>query len=266
MATKQYSRKDYHDRPEWSYSAMKQILDSGIDYAVGARMKLTPQPDSPYIDLGECAHMMVLGGDATEFALCEFPDFRTKAAREWKAEQEASGKIIVTQAQFDAIDHIVKNIENHPLSKEYLLGEGFKHEVELYATAVSENGTKVPLRGKADALKLNDDSLIISDVKTTAQFDKFKYQASHKHYDLQTAVYTLIGAGSQKISTNKVNYYFCVAETVMPYRVKYFHASLEFCDAGERKLHHCIEEIVNFGSKEPNFLYPEVEELGDFSL
>ena len=258
---------EYHQRPEWSYSSMKQILKSGIDYAVGARKGLTPAPDSPHIDLGECAHMMVLGGEAKDFALCEFPDFRTKAAREWKLEQEEAGKTIITQSQFEVIDNIVKNIENHPLSKEYLLGKGFKHEVELYATAVSEDGSKIPLRGKADALKvIKNEALIITDIKTTAQFDDFKKRANWKDYDLQAAVYTLIGASSMKINPNFVNYFFCVAETVKPYRVKYFHASLEFLDAGERKLHHCIEEIADFGCKEPNFLYPEVEELGDFSL
>ena len=254
--------EEYHKRPEWSYSSMKVILESGIDYAVGARMGLTPQPASAFIDLGECAHMMVLGGDASVFALCEFSDFRTKAAREWKEQQEANGKIIITQAQFDAISNIVKNIETHPLSQEYLLGKGFKHEVELYA----KTGEGVALRGKADALKVGDGSLTITDIKTTAKFDEFKKKASWRHYDLQAAVYTLIGSASQKISPSNTNYYFCVAETVSPHRVKYFHASPEFLDAGERKLYNCVQEIIGFGDNQPNFLYPEIEELGDFSL
>lgn len=255
-------QEDYYDRPEWSYSQMKTILGSGIDYAVGARKGMTPEPKSSSIDLGQCVHMMLLGGDAKSFALNEFPDFRTKKAKEWKERVAKEGKYIITQAQFDVVAAIVKNIEQHPLTEKYLLGKGFKHEVEMFAK--TDDG--VDLRGKADALKVEDGALIITDIKTTALFDDFKRKASYRHYDLQAATYTLIGSASQGVNPSNTNYFFCVAETVKPYRVKYFHASMEFLDAGERKLSHCVREIVNFGEKEPDFLYPEVEELGDFSL
>lgn len=251
---------DYHKRPEWSYSQMKIILDSGIDYAVGQRLGLTPQIAGHAIDLGQLAHMLILGGEDI-FALSEYPDFRKKEAREWRDAQIAAGKAIITQADFEAITQMVEHVEKHPLSSKYLLGDGFKHEVEMYATTSS--GTK--LRGKADALKVSDDSLIITDIKTTAKFDDFKKAASWRHYDLQAAVYTLIGGASQKVASSSVNYYFCVVETAMPYRVKYFHASPEFLEAGERKLSKCVAEIEDFGDKQPNFLYEEVEELGDFS-
>lgn len=49
--TKQ-KRAEYHDRPEWSYSQMKVILDSGIDYAVAKKNGLLPAPDSKAIDIG----------------------------------------------------------------------------------------------------------------------------------------------------------------------------------------------------------------------
>lgn len=252
-------RDSYHNRPEWSYSQMKMILDSGIDYAVGSRLGMTPPIGSHFIDLGELAHMLILGGEDT-FALSEFDDFRTKKAREWRDAQIAAGKAIITQDDFKSITQMVEHVEKHPLSQKYLLGDGFKHEVEMYAQTAS--GTK--LRGKADALKVSKDSLIITDIKTTGKFDDFKKSASWRHYDLQAAVYTLIGGASQKINSSFVNYYFCVVETIMPYRVKFFHASPEFLDAGERKLSYCVSEVEAFGDKKPNFLYEEVEELGDF--
>lgn len=254
-------QQNYHKRPEWSYSSMKKIIDSGIDYAVAAKNGMLEPPSSAYIDLGQLAHMLVLGGEDT-FAICEFPDFRTKAAREWRDKQIAAGKNIITDEQFKAVEQIVKNIESHPLSQEFLLGDGWKHEVEMYAS--TSEGVK--LRGKADALKVNSDSLIVSDIKTTAQFDKFKKSASWNHYDLQASVYTMVASASQKIDPGMCNYYFCVAETVAPYRVQFFHASLEFLEAGERKLRKCIDAIAEFGDKAPNFLIPEVGELGDWSL
>lgn len=252
---------NYHKRPEWSYSSMKKIIDSGIDYAVAAKKGMLPEPQSSFIDLGQLAHMLVLGGDDT-FAVCEFDDFRTKAAREWRDAQLEAGKNIVTKEQFLAAEQIVNNIEKHPFSEQYLLGKDVKHELEMYA----KTADGIDLRGKADATKLiNKDAAIITDLKTTGQFDKFKKAASWNHYDLQAAVYSLIAASHLKVDPSLVNYYFCVAETVAPYRVQYFHASLEFVEAGERKLRRCIDSIIEFGDKEPSFLITEMGELGDWS-
>lgn len=251
----------YHNRPEWSYSAMKKILDSGIDYAVGARMGLTPKPDSSAIDLGQLVHQTVLGG-GDKFVVCPFPDYRTKAARDWKELQLASGHIVITQDMKTAAEKIIEHIKNHPHSKNYLYSTGTKFEQEMFA----KTGEGVDLRGKADGIKLvNDDSAVVIDIKTTAQFDKFEKQAYWNHYDLQSAVYTFITAAYKKIDPTLVNYMFCVAETVAPYRVQYMHASLEFVESGERKLRTCIDEIVAFGDKQPNFMLEEIKELGDWS-
>jgi hypothetical protein len=253
---------DYYQRPEWSYSQMKVILDSGIDYAVANKRGMLPGPKSPAIDLGQLAHMMILGGK-DQFALSEFSDYRTKAAREWRDSQEEQGKIVISQSQWKDIEQIVTNIEKHPRFKDYL-GKGKKayHELELFATA---DGVK--LRGKADYLHITENGgLIITDLKTTAQFDSWARKAYYSHYDLQAAVYTLIGSASTHTSSDFTNYYFCVAETIPPYRVQFMHASLEFIESGERKLRKCIDAINEFGDKEPNFLINEVTELGDYSL
>lgn len=251
---------DYHRRPEWSYSSMKKILESGIDCAVAGKQGLIPGPQSAAIDLGQLVHMLILGGEDT-FALCPYDNYLTKEAKLWRDEQLENGKNIVTKAHWEAVKSIIEHIESHPHTKEYLTGDGFKHEVEMYAKAEG-----VDLRGKADVLRITGDSMIITDIKTTAQFDKFFKSASWNHYDLQAAVYTLVGSASQKISASRTNYYFCVAETVIPYRVQFFHAGLEFIEAGERKLRKCIDAIKDFGDKEPNFLVEEVNELGDWSL
>ena len=252
---------NYHKRPEWSYSSMKKILDSGIDYAVAGKLGMLPEPQSQYIDLGQLAHMIILGGDDT-FAISEFPDFRTKAAREWRDEQLAAGKNIITNDQWAAANEIVKNIENHPHTPKYLIGEGIKHEQEMFA----KTAEGIELRGKADATRLINTAAIVTDIKTTAKFDEFAKKAFWRHYDLQAAVYSLIAASHLGIDPNMVNFYFCVAETVAPYRVQYLHASLEFVEAGERKLRTCIDEIVAFGDKQPNFLIEDIIELGDYSL
>lgn len=265
--------RNYHDRPEWSYSQMKLILDHGIDYAVAAKRKILPQPKSTAIDLGQLAHMLVLGGKDC-YALKEdsgYKDYRTNAAKEWKAEQERQGKTIIDQAEWEAVCHMVEHIDHHPYTLSYLKGNDFKHEEEMYAKVDG-----VSLRGKADAIRTNDryvvgdnrriKSLLITDIKTTSKFDDFFRKASYMHYDLQAAVYTLIGSASQGVSSSFTNYYFCFVETVAPYRVQFVHASTEFLESGERKLRKCIDAIKEFGDREPNFMIEEIPELGDYSL
>lgn len=253
---------NYHKRPEWSYSSMKAILDSGIDYAVAAKEGILPPPTGTAIDIGQLVHQTILGGDDT-FVSSPFPDFRTKAAREWRDAQISMGHIIVTADMLKAVDQIVANIKNHPHTNEYLLGKDFKYEQEMFA----KTAEGVALRGKADSIKMFESrSVMVTDIKTTAKFDEFSKKAYWRHYDLQSAVYSIIAAVHMGVDPSLVEYMFCVAETVAPYRVQYFHASGAFLDTGESKLRRCIDAIVEFGDREPNFLLEEIKELGDLSL
>lgn len=261
----------YYSRPEWSYSSMKKIIDSGIDYAVAAKRGDLGQPDSAAIDLGQLVHQTILGG-GDQFVIMKYPDLRSKEARDWVEEQKTDGKIVISLETYDTAQKIIANIKAHPHTPTYLINENAKHEQELFAT--TSEGIK--LRGKADAvifLDLDDKGIaqqvIITDIKTTAFFDKFARNALFEHYDLQAANYTLIGAESLKIPLDeayeKVQYFFCVAETVAPYRVQYFRATPEFVGSGERKLRRSIDAIDDFGDNEPNFLIEEIIDLGDWS-
>lgn len=262
---------NYHNRPEWSYSQMKVILDSGIDYAVAAKQGKIPKPASKAIDLGQLAHMFVLGGDPDAFVVSPYADFRTKEARNWRDEALEACRVIVTQEQYDAIGAIVDNIEKHPRSKELLKGKNVRHEVEMFAKV---NG--IDLRGKADAILTEEifdvqnnvdvKKMTITDIKTTAQFDEWKYKSMRRHYDLQAAVYSLISSKSLEVPAAMTQFYFCVVETVAPYRVQYHFAGTAFLEHGEQKLVKCLEAIKEFGDREPNFLIEEVNELGDWSL
>lgn len=266
------SADPYYQRPEWSYSSMKVIIDSGIDYAVAAKRGDLGDPDSAAIDLGQLVHQSILGGGDT-FVIMKYPDLRSKEARDWVDEQKANGKIVVSLEIYDIAQKMIANIKAHPHTPTYLINPAAKHEQELFATA-----SGVKLRGKADAilhLNLDDQGiaqqLIITDIKTTAFFDKFEKDAIYKHYDLQAANYTLIGASALKIDLHdeelyeKVKYYFCVAESVAPFRVGYYYASPEFVESGERKLGRAIEAINDFGDNQPNFLIEEIKTLGDWS-
>lgn len=253
---------NYHDRPEWSQSQMKYILDHGIEWAVAAKKKIIEQEFGTAVDLGELTHMFVLGGDAKGFVVAPYEAFRTNEAKAWRDARKAEGKTIIRKNEYEAFVPIVANVKAHPRSNHLLLGDNIRHEVEMYATI---NG--VSIRGKADALQqLSDGAVVIADLKTTTKFDEFKYKAMRRHYDLQAALYSMLACKATGASPALCNFWFCVAETVFPYRVQWHHCSTEFIEHGERKLEQCINAIKDFGDREPNFLIEEVNELGDFSL
>lgn len=251
----------YYSRPEWSYSSMKLIIDHGIDYAVAAKRGELEEPDSESIDLGQLVHAMVLGGE-DQFAISTFPDFRTAASRAWRDEQKAAGKYVIKLETAKIANSMVEKIKSHSLSKEYIYSKNATYEHEMYATTAEG----IDLKGKADILIRNNESALIVDLKTTAKFDKFLKSAHSLHYDLQAANYTLVTASSLNIDPELVQFMWCVAETSAPFRVQFMIASIDFVEAGERKLRFCIDEIVKFGDKEPNFLIEEVAELGDWSI
>lgn len=267
------SADPYYKRPEWSYSSMKKIIDSGIDYAVAAKRGDLGEPDSAAIDLGQLVHQSILGG-GDQFVIMKYDSLRTREAKDWYDQQKSEGKIIVSLEVYDIAQKMIANIKAHPHTPTFLINPAAKHEQELFATT----GEGIKLRGKADSIMHLDldesgtaQQLIITDIKTTAKFDSFAKNAIYDHYDLQAANYTFIGAAALKIDLRdeqlyeRIKYYFCVAESVAPYRVQYFYAEPEFVESGERKLARAIEAIADFGDKQPNFLIEEIKSLGDWS-
>ena len=253
-------KENYHKRPEWSYSQMKVILDSGIDYAVAMKKGLFKQTYGAAVDLGQLVHFKVLGGEDDIFAFSTYDNFRTKAAQTWRDEQINNGRYIITLEQSLEADKIVANILSHPHHHKFL-----GHPNSLYEQEMSAKVNGISLRGKADDIVVQEDSALVIDLKTTAQFDKFFKNALYMHYDLQASTYSLMATSSLNLDASLVKAVYCVAETVEPYRVQYFTAGVEFNESGDNKLHKCLEAIKNFGDKEPTFLLTEIKELGDWS-
>lgn len=254
------TNSEYYKNPAWSYSSLKVILDSGIDYAVGLKNGTFQKNIGSAADLGQYIHYLVLGGE-NDFIVSPYRDYRTAEARNWKNEQIDSGMTIINIDDYNIAKLIAKNIKNHPNCKNLVVGESIKHEVELLAKTTDG----ISLKGKADAIhyKKNGKPDQLCDIKTTSQFDQFFKKAQYNHYDLQAAIYTMISGISES------EYWFVVAETVEPYRVQVMHATQEFVESGERKLRKCIDEVIKFNKrsdKTPNFLIEEIKELGDYSL
>ena len=103
----------------WSYSSAKNIYHSGIDYAVGLKIGLIEKTYGKAVDIGKLAHAHLLGGEQ-EFVVKQYPDYRTKEAREWR---DAQTLPIIDEAEFETICTIAERIKSHPLANQLVLGE-----------------------------------------------------------------------------------------------------------------------------------------------
>lgn len=240
-----------------SYSTAKKIYRKGIDYALGTKLGLIDETYGKAADIGTMAHALVLGGEP-DWVVSEFDNFRTKAAQEWKANQT---KIVITEADFKQIVDVAEAIKRHPLASQLI--ESCDLEQKLKATI---NG--IEFHGCADGI--SKDRRTIFDLKTTGQFDMFRWSAFKNDYDLQASIYSLFG--------DNAKYYFVAVETVAPFRVQIFGTSSEFIDNGNTKLQKAIDEFnlfrqrsgendlerINFNIGETDIL-ENVEMLGDWS-
>lgn len=208
-----------------SYSTAKKIYRKGIDYALGTKLGLIDETYGKAADIGTMAHAPVLGGEP-DWVVSEFDNFRTKAAQEWKANQT---KIVITEADFKQIVDVAEAIKRHPLASQLI--ESCDLEQKLKATI---NG--IEFHGCADGI--SKDRTTIFDLKTTGQFDMFRWSAFKNDYDLQASIYSLFG--------DDAKYFFIVAETVAPYRVQIFGTSPEFIDNGNEKLQKTIDAFKDF--------------------
>lgn len=239
----------YHSRPEWSFSQLKHILSNGIDWAVAYKRGDLPQPESKFIDIGTFVHQEILGGER-EWVAKAYPDYRKKEAREWRDSQI---KTILDEEQVETIVNVSNAIKAHPHLQEVF--ENMESEQAIFAKV---NG--VELRGKADIVQKDKDGkpIRIWDIKTTAQFQEWKYKCIRLHYDLQAAVYRTLYKGD-------VDFAFIIAETIAPYRVQLAYLTPEAWEKGEADLVRCLDEIKKFGDKEPSFSILEEIYIGDWS-
>lgn len=221
----------------FSYSLAKDIYRKGIDYALAVKLGVVEKKFGKAVDIGQLVHNYILGGDQ-DFVIQKYTNFRTKEAREWRDSQTLP---IISEEDFAQICKIAERVKSHPLASKLLLSDGVEHEVKL-----SERIANKEWIGYADALGYDDaDNVKYGvDLKTTAQFDDFKWTSSRNDYDMQAAVYSLIA----KIESGE--FYWVVAETVPPYRVGVAVASQEFLDNGYQKLERVVGEIKKFDARE----------------
>lgn len=136
------SERDYRAMPGLSGAQVATLLESPAKF----RWELDhPRQSTKAMTFGTIVHALVLGRPLP-VVVSEYADFKTKAAQEWKATQEASGLIVVKQADLDAAFDAAAAVDRHPVASALLKAPG-KSEV-----AVKAEHRGYIMRGRLDRL------------------------------------------------------------------------------------------------------------------
>ena len=196
-----------------------------------------PSPPTAAMRLGTVAHLMVLEPDkvADEVRVSPFDSFRTKEAREWRAEQEEAGKIVMTSQEGEILEGVVSA---SCLAIADCL-QGGEYDVEVEVTAVF-NG--VELCGLIDLVGPEGDTLW--DLKTTSTIgDERSLQrlVYDRGYDVQAAIYTDLFAYHNDRQDNPPAFGFIFVETCAPYEATWIKLSERSLQCGRARYMPMVE-------------------------
>jgi hypothetical protein len=198
---------DFNESPyKWRHSSGKEVTKA--------------------MDLGTLIHSAILEPETalTDIAaVSPFPDFRTKAAQEWRDDQREMGRMIATDADIRTASGC-----EQVFSEDYAqrFGVGYKSEVAVFA----EIGA-TQIKGMIDLVPDSLDLLV--DLKTTARIGSLREITNTiiiRGYHWQAALYLdLWNAASGE---NRNRFVFCFIEVTEPYETAWVEVSRELIEAG----------------------------------
>jgi hypothetical protein len=198
---------DFNESPyKWRHSSGKEVTKA--------------------MDLGTLIHSAILEPETalTDIAaVSPFPDFRTKAAQEWRDDQREMGRMIATDADIRTASGC-----EQVFSEDYAqrFGVGYKSEVAVFA----EIGA-TQIKGMIDLVPDSLDLLV--DLKTTARIGSLREITNtiiSRGYHWQAALYLdLWNAASGE---NRNRFVFCFIEVTEPYETAWVEVSRELIEAG----------------------------------
>ncbi|GAS98856.1 uncharacterized protein RMCC_5821 [Mycolicibacterium canariasense] len=151
----------YHgDLGSLSCSSAKALLKSPYKFHWS---RTQPRVQKSYFDLGHYVHGKALGvGEPV--AILDYPDFKTKAAREERDQAYAEGKVPILTKDAALGDAMVAALLGHETAGELLAApDAVEHSAYWHDPL-----THVRLRSRFDLFSFVDDWLLIADVKTTS--------------------------------------------------------------------------------------------------
>lgn len=242
------SNEEYHLRPEFSSSQLKDMLRSGAHFYSHNIIKEHERETKKHLDFGTLAHTLFLEPEQFENEFVVGPKFnrRTTAGKEEAAAWEANniGKIIIDQDQLDGALRIAENLRQLSSYADMQNDYGMAEASIFFTDPIFDLQLRIrPDWHIAPCSKFPNGLLL--DVKTSADARHFKFSKSCSDYgyDLSASMYR---EGFQQYygTENKPDFIFLVAESSAPYLVKQYRAADLFISVGDTRYNESKEKLA----------------------
>jgi hypothetical protein len=228
-------RVDPCPQPSLTQSLCKVLIERSPRHAWTACPRLNPDwlpDDETKFDLGNVAHRIVLGR-GKDFEIGNFDDWRTNAAKSFRAEAHESGKVAVLLHQFEQASTMAqeafRQISKHEDADAFTGGDA---EVMI---AWEENG--IWFRSLIDWL--HEDLLTVDDYKSTGMSiapHVIGIRAEAAGWHLQAAFIERGLDILHPVSAGRRRYRFIAQETEPPHALNVMHMSEHWMTMGRKKV------------------------------
>jgi hypothetical protein len=245
MIVRDFPIADYHaDREYTSHSKIRDFVEKGPRFYFERHIAHTIEREEtqPFCFGNACEYLVQQGGEAfsRKYAVKTLPG-NTKGGKQWAAAQDAAGKTIISQADYDAMLHMVEALQTD-CQKGMDLIEHAEQQVTLRGEL---HGVKVQAR--PDWVNLDEYATYSVDHKTTKNMRDLLV-------DLDTCGASIwkLGYHSQAALVREllrqngyphVSCYLLVAEKVQPYRVECIDIE-HLLDAGDAWLARFLPKLA----------------------
>lgn len=218
---------EYHARPELSSTGARRILESPARFDWERKHPVFKD----VYDFGSAAHAVVLADESAVIVEVEADDWRTKAAREAKAEARALGRIPLLTKDLAIVRAMADAIRRHPVAAALLTQPG-RSEVSVFWDERRARFDRLPQpKGRR---------LIATDYKTAedASVAAFTRTVANLGYHQQSAWYldALHAMGHEDAA-----FVFVVQEKSAPYLVNVVELDAEAIRIGRERNARAID-------------------------
>jgi hypothetical protein len=195
-------------------------------------------------EFGHAAHLAVLGVGA-DVVVCDFDNWRTKAAGVARDEARAAGKSPVLTKEWATVELMVAALRAHPIACRLLTAEGGRSEQSMFWQDTDPFTQRtIWLRGRLDrlpAIPTTSGRLIVADYKTAAKADgnSFSRSAANFGYHQQAAWY--IDGIRALCEVDDPAFVFVVQERDAPYVVNVIELDSTALDIGRARNRAAID-------------------------
>lgn len=242
------SNEEYHSRPEFSSSQLKDMLRSSAHFYSNNILKEVERETKAAMSFGTLAHTLFLEPEQFEHEFVIAPKFdrRTKAGKEealaW--EQANQGKILVDAEQVEGAKRIVANLQKLSSYADMQNNYGMAEASIFFTDPIYGLELRIRPDWHIAPCKAFPNGLIL-DLKTTtdARAHAFSKKCSDFGYDLSAAMYR---EGFQQYyqTEDKPPFILLVAESAIPHNVKQYKAADLFLSVGEARYNKAKELLT----------------------